>query len=241
MLDNMSSTELENTTTEGGLTDTIYCELAERIRAGVYAGGSRLPSEMELSSQFNVSRPVVRGALARLRDESKIVSRRGSGSFVTQAEPIRDGFAPLGSVEDFAAWYDYRRVIEADIAARAALNVTPEKLERLQKIAQELENLLDEGGSGVDVDIRFHTAIAEMAENRFLSETIAMLRPHLYFIARFVRSLGYTGYLSGQTEARLEHRAIINAIASSQPELARQAMIDHIHGSQRRVFKGTGG
>ncbi|MEM7022988.1 MAG: FadR/GntR family transcriptional regulator [Pseudomonadota bacterium] len=221
------------------MTRSIYDQLIERIRAGIYTSGSRLPSELDLADEFDVSRPVVRGALARLRDEGLVVSRRGSGSFVTASESPGEGFAPLGSVEDFAAWYDYRRVVEAEIAARAARHVTKEKLATLTTIADELERLLDEGGSGVEVDIRFHAAIADMAENRFLQETVAMLRPHLYFIARFVRTLGYTGYLTGQTEARSEHRSIVEAIAAGDTEGARTAMIAHIDGSQRRVFKGT--
>ncbi|MEM7023115.1 MAG: FadR/GntR family transcriptional regulator [Pseudomonadota bacterium] len=231
---------MERSPQDGGLTRSIYEQLSERIRAGIYATGSRLPSELELAGEFEVSRPIVRGALARLRDEGVIVSRQGSGSFVTEGKGLGEGFAPLGSVEDFAAWYDYRRVIEAEIAARAARHAAEDKLATLTTIADELDRLLDEGGSGVEVDMRFHAAIADMAENRFLQETVAMLQPHLYFIARFVRSLGYTGYLSGETEARSEHRAIVEAIAAGDAERARRAMIEHINGSQRRVFKGTG-
>lgn len=230
---------LDKTAVDRGLGETVYNQLLERIHAGLYTRGSRLPSEVDLAGEFDVSRPVIRSALARLRNDGLIVSRRGSGSFVTGDEAVGDGFAPLSSIEDFAAWYDYRRVVEAEIAARAARFSAPSKIDTLRKIADDLEELLDGGGSGVEADIRFHGAIAEMAENRFLEETVTMLRPHLYFIARLVRTLGYTGYLSGQTQAREEHRAIIEAIASRDPEAARQAMVRHIDGSQRRVFKGT--
>jgi DNA-binding FadR family transcriptional regulator len=35
-----------------------------------------------------------------------------------------------------------------------------------------------------------------------------------------------------------EHQAIVEAIAANDPLAARKAMIKHVDGSERRVFKG---
>ncbi len=225
---------------DGTLADVVFDQLAERIRAGTYASGNRLPSETRLAVEFGVSRPVVRAALARLRRARMIVSRRGSGSFVADAEGVGAGagYGPLESVADIAAWYDFRKLIEPEIAALAAAAASDEQLQAIRRTALELEATLDAGGSGVELDIVLHAAIAEAAGNRFLCQTLRMLRPHLYLVASFARRLGRTGYLTGRTQAREEHREIVRALAARDAASARAAMRAHIEGSQRRVFTG---
>ena len=57
------------TTHRGSLSDTVYEALHELITTGALAENSRLPSENELALEYKVSRPVLRQALSRLRDE----------------------------------------------------------------------------------------------------------------------------------------------------------------------------
>ena len=53
-----------------------------RHRHRQIAPGSKLPAELELAALFDVSRPVVRQALDRLREDQLVDSRRGSGTYV---------------------------------------------------------------------------------------------------------------------------------------------------------------
>ncbi len=59
--------------------------LKEQLESGLWRPGDPLPSEPELARTFNVSRVVVRQALAILEDDHQIVRVRGRGTFV--AEP----------------------------------------------------------------------------------------------------------------------------------------------------------
>ena len=61
--------------------------LRDRITRGVYAAGSPLPSEPELSREFGVSRVTVNRAVGLLRSEGLVRVRRGRGSFV-RAIPV---------------------------------------------------------------------------------------------------------------------------------------------------------
>ena len=70
-----------------------------------------------------------------------------------------------------------------------------------------------------------------------LMETIDMLRPHWIFVGTFVRSLGMTRVRTGKRMIR-EHQAIFEAVAANDPVAARKAMLVHVDGSERRVFKG---
>ncbi|MFJ3215716.1 GntR family transcriptional regulator [Kitasatospora sp. NPDC086801] len=56
--------------------------LQERIDAGAYPAGARLPSEPELSAEFGVNRLTVRQAVAELERAAVVEIRRGVGTFV---------------------------------------------------------------------------------------------------------------------------------------------------------------
>lgn len=60
----------------------LYELLRKHIVDGVYPEGSLLPSENELCSTHEVTRPTVRQALSRLANEGYIVKHQGKGSIV---------------------------------------------------------------------------------------------------------------------------------------------------------------
>lgn len=68
------------------LHDAIQRSLRQRIEAGEFVEGDRLPSEAELQSAFHASRTPVRQALRRLQLEGVIVRSQGRGSFVSSAK-----------------------------------------------------------------------------------------------------------------------------------------------------------
>ncbi len=78
-----------------------YSEIADalRSRVGSAAPGTVLPSESDLSAEFQVSRVTVRRALEIIRDEGLISARQGFGWFVP-VEPVRQHLSRLGTIEE---------------------------------------------------------------------------------------------------------------------------------------------
>jgi GntR family transcriptional regulator len=62
--------------------DEVVAVLNDRIERGIYAAGQRLPSEREISEEFDVSRATVRGALLRLQADNSIDIVPRGGAFV---------------------------------------------------------------------------------------------------------------------------------------------------------------
>lgn len=62
----------------------IERRLADEIEQGLYAAGSRMPTEAELSKRFSVNRHTVRRALATLADRGMIRVEQGRGTFVRE-------------------------------------------------------------------------------------------------------------------------------------------------------------
>ncbi len=79
-----------------------YQEIAdairERVQHGSYAAGRLLPSEAELSGEFDASRVTIRRALETLREDGLVDARQGFGWFVA-AEPLRQTLGQLVTIE----------------------------------------------------------------------------------------------------------------------------------------------
>jgi DNA-binding GntR family transcriptional regulator len=60
----------------------VIDELRRRIESGEYPPGSLLPSEHQLSEEFQIARPTVVRALRVLRQDGWIETQQGKGSFV---------------------------------------------------------------------------------------------------------------------------------------------------------------
>lgn len=64
--------------------------LEDRVESGEYAPGQRFPSEHELCREFNVSRTVVRPAIAILEREGRVARVKGKGTFVLPPKATYD-------------------------------------------------------------------------------------------------------------------------------------------------------
>lgn len=73
---------------KSGKLERVYHEIALRIQRGDYANGERLPTELTLCAELDVSRPTLSRALARLREQGLISSTQGSGHYITFTDAI---------------------------------------------------------------------------------------------------------------------------------------------------------
>ena len=73
---------------KSGKLERVYHDIAQRIQRGDYANGERLPTELTLCAELDVSRPTLSRALARLRAQGLISSTQGSGHYITFSDAI---------------------------------------------------------------------------------------------------------------------------------------------------------
>jgi DNA-binding GntR family transcriptional regulator len=85
-----------------------YRELAgslrEALERGEFADGRPLPTETDLSDEYQLSRHTVRRALQELVSEGLIYRVRGRGTFATAVVPGRRYVRSFGSVDDLMAY-----------------------------------------------------------------------------------------------------------------------------------------
>lgn len=72
----------------------LYDQIIESIMNGIQVGtlkeGDMLPTEMDLSKKFGVSRPTVRTALLKLVNEGYLTRVKGCGTFITKPKLIQE-------------------------------------------------------------------------------------------------------------------------------------------------------
>ena len=217
------------------LADTVFDRIVKSIKSGSYGSGERLPTEHALAAEFQVSRPIVREALRRLRELGLVYSRQGAGTFVRETG-LRDplGFGPVESNVDLAHCYEFRISLEPEAAAAAAERRTEADL---AAIAAALDNMRDATARRQhreDIDFMFHGAIARASGNRYFEIALDALKENIG-VGMKVHGKSLKASVDGLDEVWQEHSAIYEAIRQGQPELARSRMRAHLIHSQVRL------
>ena len=227
----------------GSLSDRIYEALKERIATGVYGSDERLPGEYDLAAHFDVSRPIVRGALERLRSEGLIYSRRGAGSFARPSRPAAPvqqlGFAPVETIADIQRCYEFRLTIEPEAAAYAARRHNDEALTRIEAALAMMDDATRQQRHREDADFAFHLAVAKAANNHYHLSALQALKEHIA-VGMKLHGMALIGSAPtpGLQRVFAEHRGIFEAIRAGDAEAASSRMRSHLSGSLERLFEG---
>lgn len=200
-------------------------KITRQIATGTFPVGERLPAERELASMYDVSRPTIREAIIALEIEGLVEVRVGSGVYVVSDVPVRKGIArDVGAFELTEA----RILIEGEVAALAAANVTPEEVAQLHALLNEMEQANEtSAGAGELVDQQFHATLAGASRNGAMQAAVEHLwtirnrSPQCIVTFEKVRARGYKPVVD-------EHRAIFEAVQARDPVQARNAMRDHL-------------
>jgi DNA-binding FadR family transcriptional regulator len=225
---------------DGLLGDKVYGALSDLLGTDGFGVGARLPGEIALAERFGVSRPVIRQALVQLRTEGRVVSRKGSGNYVSD-KPAPQPVIPFGafhSIPDVRKFLEFRCSLEGEIAAEAARRCDRADVADVHRCLLRWEDAVASGRPAIEEDIAFHTAIAEASGNRFFALTLAAINDQSRFAIRLVRELSGRTLAARLDDVRREHRAIDAAIAAGAAEQAKAAMAAHLQNGIRRLFEG---
>jgi DNA-binding GntR family transcriptional regulator len=201
----------------------VQLELQRAIVAGELPAGSKI-SEPELAKRYDLSRAPLREALARLERCHLIERVPNAGARVVKL-----------SVAGLVSLYQLRETLEGLACRLAAQHMSDAEIAEVQQLldqhlstqrVREGESYYQEAG-----DVDFHYRVILGSKNPYL---INLLCDELYFIVRMYRvQLGMNG--PRVSRAFDEHKAIINAIANRDGELADLLMRRHIAASRRNI------
>ena len=230
---------LENGTARRSLGDLVFERMHRAIKSGAYKPDERLPTEHDLAIEFEVSRPIIREALRRLREQGFIYSRRGAGSFVRAVgmrEPL--GFGQLENGADLLNCYEFRLTVEPAAAAAAADRHDAGALAAIRQALELMRDATNRQSHREDADFQFHLAIARAAQNSYFFTAMEALKDHIAVGMRF-HGASVKREAAGLARVFAEHEAIAEAISARDGARARQLMHEHLTGSRDRLFQAT--
>lgn len=217
-------------------------QVVERIRDVItqqkLAAGQRLPGELELVKQLQVSRPVLREALARLQGLGLIEIQRGNGTFVASKDQLGHCVQLLRSAvtlapQEFLAYAELRAAVEVQAVRQAAQRATDGDIADLQAMLSELDALDRPYEDYLELDFRFHRRLLEIAANPLMQNLMEVI--YEFVVAQMTQTTPSPP--ENQLGRRL-HRAIVDAIAAHDPDAAERAMRDHMEAILTRLTKG---
>jgi DNA-binding GntR family transcriptional regulator len=188
----------------------VYEQLRAEIAQGVLRPNERL-IEVDLAERLSVSRTPIRESIQRLSADGLVFNRR------------RAWFVREHTHDEIRSYFEVRQALEGYAAGLAARRATSEERRGILELSRATlgEDLRHE--RFVDINSRFHTAVAAAAQNPPLNALLAAYRD-FYFNRRI--SAAYD-----DNDVRIacdEHAALADAVARGAAEEAEEINRGHI-------------
>lgn len=220
------------------LADKIANSIIELIINNNLKAGDKLPNEYELAEELKVGRSTLREAVRSLNTQNILEVRQGSGTYVSKNIGISDD--PLGFkfikdtrrlTEDLFA---LRYILEPEVAMLAAQNRTEDELIYLEELADQIEDAVKEPTDlHFELDIKFHSAIAEMSGNIAMVNLVPVINQSITLFNHY--------YTNEQSKAEMvsSHRELVESIRNKDSVDARHAMQRHISNIRKKLDSNT--
>ena len=220
-----------------GLREHVYDSVLDMLLRGEATAGTRLSIDT-IARQLDVSPTPVREALVQL-ERTGLVTRQAHKGY--RVAP------PLGQ-DQLLELFEAREMLEGT-AIRLAAPSAPEFLpdlrqaqERHRQSGEAVIAALDAGVKNVALateyyarDQEFHDLIISRSGNRYLLD----ISHSLGALVHRLRSTVHRG-VTDVRDAIVEHEAIIEALASSDPDAATEAMRSHVQKVRERALGDAG-
>lgn len=217
----------------GKISNEVELQIETLILEGVLRVGDKLPSERELAKSMDISRPILRTALASLEERGLVTIRHGGGAYIADiigtifAEPVVDLIGRNTKAK--SDYLEYRKEIESLTAGLAAERATEQDKELLSNIMQDMEDAHTRKNANQEAktDVEFHSAIGECTHNIILVHTLRSCYELFAGDVFFNRKVIYEE--AGSRDALfVQHKAIYQAIMDGDKEKASLAARAHL-------------
>jgi DNA-binding GntR family transcriptional regulator len=201
------------------LKEDIFDVLHEKIISGVYKPGDWLRQE-DIATQLGVSMTPVREALDLLVSAG-----------LAERVPYRGVQVRKMSTKDIVEAYGLRLLLEALIAQEAARNITPEQVNGLEQMLEEMKkhDTLKDVSSERKSSREFHSTIAEATKNDLLIKLYAVVANAFPDWLLYEALFRYPELLADSMASTYrEHVAIVDALKKGEADRAAQKSIDHL-------------
>ena len=208
------------------LSEQVANDLRQMILNKDLHPGDKLPNELVLTKQLNVSRSTVREAIKTLRSQNVLEVRRGLGTFVSEMPGVKDDPFGVRFMDEgplLRHFYEVRLVVEPEMAQMAALRATDEELAQIRSAYEEVKKAIEAGLDHTEADIHFHNIIAASTHNPIMQRILPVINEGIKSGYEETKNVVESGVLVIE-----QHRNIMHALTERRADDAKQAMTAHI-------------
>ena len=207
--------------------EQIVAQVQALIEKGGLKHGDQLPAERELARIFKVSRHSVREAIRVLEQQQVVKSRPGSGTFIILENESSVVESLAGAIvrekNTLAEIFQFRELLEPQIAGLAARNATMEDIKGMEDLVGRQQKELDNVLISKALDEQFHLALARATGNAVLMQVVELFG-HILLKSRHENSRSrFRNELSVKG-----HKKILQAVKDGDVEAARMLMATHL-------------
>jgi DNA-binding GntR family transcriptional regulator len=198
----------------------VYESIRRQILEGQLTPATHLSQQAIAQAEGTSNGPVI-SALRRLAYDGLLIHERSLGYRVCDwSEAVLDDLLTV------------RRALETEAARLAARRAGPEDIDGLRRIVKRMEQLVEEQRwhDADAIDVELHVMIARLSRCTGLIEGLE--RCHLLEVVR--RRIALNERITGFSKLAENHRLLVDAIASGDPERAAAAMHSHLNGRRTR-------
>lgn len=215
------------------LRDVVAQMLYDEIVSLNIAPGTKL-NVNSIASGLGISRTPVAEAIVSLSERGFVCTRSSaSGYFVIDL-----------NLSDMIDLYDVRAAIECEAAALCTERVSDQTILELEELANDFKNcVIRKDTSGmIATDMPFHSLIVSSCGNRYIQKCYEMLLPNLtMYQSSMIKFISNGAENPWSSSVIYNHSAIVSAIKMHIPDLAKQAMADHVSSSLNYTMFSGGG
>lgn len=208
--------------------DLAVEKLIEYVQGGNIEVGEKLPAEVALCKELNISRTTVREAYRVLQSQGYLDMQTGKGAFVKSKERdfVQEATNWISSHKVQMSDYLFVRMALDPLAARlAAENATEQDIDDLCAIHKAfVEAVHRRDNETLELlDAKFHERIARVTHNDLLLSLVRITNH--YF--KLLRQTSFR-FEAHAEHALMPHEQILEAIAGNHPEDAAKASTEHM-------------
>ncbi len=202
-------------------TTMVYEKLKEKIENGYYSPAESLP-EIELSTEYNVSRNTIKKALLMLENDSYVTIEQNKGAKVRSY-----------SKAEVLDYLQLRVELEGFIIRLAVPKFTKKGIQRLEDIFNQMSErqAANDLVGYSDLNQQFHSIIYNVCPNKTATDLLIRLKKQMRkYNAKTILVPGRNG------QSYEEHRAILEAIKNGDAQAAEATMRAHVD-NVRKTFE----
>jgi DNA-binding FadR family transcriptional regulator len=222
------------------LRETVMATLLQRVVDGEYTTSEWLPGEVPLSNELDVSRGVVREAIAALERRGILGVRHGRGQWARPEEEwdlldadVLAAIVTARRVDLLREIVDCQAMLEPDAAALAAERTSDEAVAQLREAHAAVIHAAGGRRHGVALEdplvkaeIEFHRRLARMTRNRPLQRMLAPVGTALALVRHELAP--------GEEDALVRAlRRSLRAIEARDPTAARKTVEARVTAARR--------